>query len=45
VLKLRYDGPYSGLHFDVTRDQWGHYLFPDRRGGERAAGYDYNSCG
>ncbi|MFB7241240.1 hypothetical protein ACFCYX_02065 [Streptomyces populi] len=40
-----YNGPYAGLDFDVTRDRWGHYPFPDRRGGERAAVYDYDSCG
>ncbi|MBO1331395.1 peptidoglycan-binding protein [Streptomyces sp. VRA16 Mangrove soil] len=43
-LYLQYQGPYSGYHLPLTRDQYGHYLFIDRKGNVRAAGYDYNSC-
>jgi len=42
VLVLGFTGPAG--RFLLTRDQWGHYLFPDGKNDWRAAGYDYLTC-
>ncbi|MDQ0750770.1 hypothetical protein QF034_005001 [Streptomyces africanus] len=43
TLYLRYEGKKHT--FDLRRNTEGKYVFPDRKGDSRQAGYKYHSCG